>query len=231
MRCKTQESYDSFKCPLNSPKSQPFRIHHKSSRSEDIDLLQFNVQDNIISEMNYSSVHEVSLSSARNTEQKNEIIKKQEEIIKRQEQQISVLKSMLMSQSKQDIEQQFRQLNQFAQKVFQEVGMANKENIPNSNDLEQALSKLQGQKLKLKEQNKFVQCLRDLILNCSPPNYFPDNRPNLKQIWRSIKIMLNECVEFKKCYEEQQGMVVQIQKIFKLNSPKQIVPYLLINFQ
>jgi hypothetical protein len=97
MRCKTQENYDSFKCPLNSPKYQPMR-NHKSSRSEDIDLLQFSVQDNLLSEMNYSSVHEVSISSARNSTQHTELIKKQEEIIKNQEQHIKVLKNIIMNQ-------------------------------------------------------------------------------------------------------------------------------------
>ncbi|CAK70428.1 unnamed protein product (macronuclear) [Paramecium tetraurelia] len=210
MRCKTYDNYDSFKT-LQSPRLQPFR-QHKSSKSEDIDMLQFQ-------NMNYSSVHEVSLNNDQ-----NELIKKQEEQIQKLQHKVEMLEKMIGNFAN------IQRLQTFVSQIFNEIGLINKENIfePKLHSL--CLIKINEQKQKVKEQNKFISCLKDLVVSCSPPDYFPaDQLPNLKQIWRCIKVMLAECIENKRINQEQQQLISQLTKGMMSQSQKQMMQTLTRN--
>jgi hypothetical protein len=49
-----------------------------------------------------------------------------------------------------------------------------------------------------RENQKFIACLKQLVANCAPPNFFKDNEPNLKDIWKFIKQVLMAYLEGKK---------------------------------
>lgn len=41
-----------------------------------------------------------------------------------------------------------------------------------------------------RENEKFIRCLKDLVLQCAPQDFFAQCDPSLKEVWKFIKNIL-----------------------------------------
>ncbi|CAD8071997.1 unnamed protein product [Paramecium sonneborni] len=72
-------------------------------------------------------------------------------------------------------------------------------------------------KQQFKENEKFIRCLKDLIIQCAPQDYFCQSDPSLKEVWKFIKQILQSYLEHKKQAQLNEDIVFTLCKYFRCN--------------
>ena len=67
-----------------------------------------------------------------------------------------------------------------------------------ANSLEELHSEIAEFKSYHKQVNKFAELVMDMVVNCHPNNFFPGNKPSLKQAWKWLKSVLEKYMQLKK---------------------------------
>ncbi|CAD8155592.1 unnamed protein product [Paramecium octaurelia] len=72
-------------------------------------------------------------------------------------------------------------------------------------------------KQQYKENEKFLRCLKDLVIQCAPQDYFFQTDPSLKEVWKFIKQILQSYLENKKLASQNEDIVINLCKYFRCN--------------
>ncbi|CAK62237.1 unnamed protein product (macronuclear) [Paramecium tetraurelia] len=72
-------------------------------------------------------------------------------------------------------------------------------------------------KQQFKENEKFIRCLKDLVIQCAPQDYFCQSDPSLKEVWKFIKQILQSYLEHKKQAQLNEDLVFTLCKYFRCN--------------
>ncbi|CAD8150836.1 unnamed protein product [Paramecium pentaurelia] len=72
-------------------------------------------------------------------------------------------------------------------------------------------------KQQFKENEKFIRCLKDLVIQCAPQDYFCQSDPSLKEVWKFIKQILQSYLEHKKQAQQNEDIVLTLCKYFRCN--------------
>ncbi|CAD8062605.1 unnamed protein product [Paramecium sonneborni] len=72
-------------------------------------------------------------------------------------------------------------------------------------------------KQQYKENEKFLRCLKDLVIQCAPQDYFFQTDPSLKEVWKFIKQILQSYLENKKLASQNEDIVLTLCKYFRCN--------------
>ncbi|CAD8068970.1 unnamed protein product [Paramecium sonneborni] len=72
-------------------------------------------------------------------------------------------------------------------------------------------------KQQYKENEKFLRCLKDLVIQCAPQDYFFQMDPSLKEVWKFIKQILQSYLENKKQAFQNEDIVLTLCKYFRCN--------------
>ncbi|CAD8147490.1 unnamed protein product [Paramecium octaurelia] len=72
-------------------------------------------------------------------------------------------------------------------------------------------------KQQFKENEKFIRCLKDLVIQCAPQDYFCQSDPSLKEVWKFIKQILQSYLEHKKQAQLNEDIVFTLCKYFRCN--------------
>ncbi|CAD8153508.1 unnamed protein product [Paramecium octaurelia] len=70
-------------------------------------------------------------------------------------------------------------------------------------------------KQQFKENEKFIRCLKDLVIQCAPQDYFCQSDPSLKEVWKFIKQILQSYLEHKKQAQLNEDIVFTLCKYFR----------------
>ncbi|CAD8065112.1 unnamed protein product [Paramecium sonneborni] len=72
-------------------------------------------------------------------------------------------------------------------------------------------------KQQFKENEKFIRCLKDLVIQCAPQDYFCQSDPSLKEVWKFIKQILQSYLEHKRQAQLNEDIVFTLCKYFRCN--------------
>ncbi|KRX10993.1 hypothetical protein PPERSA_12321 [Pseudocohnilembus persalinus] len=118
-----------------------------------------------------------------------------------QEQQLQIQQQKEEQQAKQ-FQQQQKQKN-YSQDQFVHI-IEELKAILQVNNSGEIVSNIQDLLNQNKTNNKFIRSVSDLTVKCSPQGYFKDQQPNIKQIWKFMKKIVEDYIVMKQKYSSFQ---------------------------